>query len=313
MPRQTNADAIRSAFEEGFNTGETGWMAELVSPSYELHGGPPGLDPGPAALNGLFAWARSACPNLTVSIIQQVEEGDKVGTEMYLRGTHEGDLLHGSYEGKPFSFQGTGGQMNLHALHLTHFKDGQIAEDWALYALIPALRELGILPGLEGEILPPPERPKEWDEPPGSLDENKALVRRLLEDGWGKGDLSVLEELVARDAIDNQPFPGEAPGREGIIHMLKALRTTLPDYYEKVADIVAQDDRVMVRRDVGGTFEKPYFQIPPTGEHVELPGMAIFRIRGGRVVERSGDFDILSLLHQARFLPPLSVKPIEAD
>ena len=50
-----------------------------------------------------------------------------------------------------------------------------------------------------------------------STDVNKALVRRFYEE-IDKGNIDILDELVAEDYADHNPppFPGLPPGREGL-------------------------------------------------------------------------------------------------
>ena len=50
-----------------------------------------------------------------------------------------------------------------------------------------------------------------------SAEANKTLVRRFYEE-IDKGNLDAMDELVAEDYIDHNPppFPGFAPGREGL-------------------------------------------------------------------------------------------------
>jgi ketosteroid isomerase-like protein len=63
-----------------------------------------------------------------------------------------------------------------------------------------------------------PWRNASWQEEEASVsaEENRALVRRLLE-AEDKGDLDALDELLAPDFVDHNPLPGQEPGREGYI------------------------------------------------------------------------------------------------
>jgi ketosteroid isomerase-like protein len=55
-----------------------------------------------------------------------------------------------------------------------------------------------------------------------SAEENKRLVRRFYEE-IDKGNLDVIDELVAADYVDHNPppFPGLSPGREGVKQAFK--------------------------------------------------------------------------------------------
>ena|SRR5260370_12012934 len=62
-----------------------------------------------------------------------------------------------------------------------------------------------------------------------SAEENKRLVRRFYEE-IDKGNLAVIDELVAENYLDHNPppFPGLAPGREGIKQAFKIFWEATP-------------------------------------------------------------------------------------
>src|SRR5215213_2013225 len=76
-----------------------------------------------------------------------------------------------------------------------------------------------------------------------SAEENKVLVRRLLE-AEDKGDLDALDELLAPDFVDHNPLPGQAPGREGYMqgvaqdHDALSIALTTVDYQATDGDMV---------------------------------------------------------------------------
>ena len=53
---------------------------------------------------------------------------------------------------------------------------------------------------------------------------NKALLRRFVEELVNQGNMAVAPELVAPDFIELDPFPGQAPGRAGLIESIERLR-----------------------------------------------------------------------------------------
>src|SRR5947208_1537877 len=65
-----------------------------------------------------------------------------------------------------------------------------------------------------------------------STEANKALVRRFYEE-IDKGNLSVMDELVAEDYLDHNPppFPGLGPGREGLKQAFKIFWEATPGYH----------------------------------------------------------------------------------
>jgi hypothetical protein len=49
-----------------------------------------------------------------------------------------------------------------------------------------------------------------------SVEQNKAIVRRLVDEAQTQGRLDVVDELIADDFVDHSPFPGVPPTREGV-------------------------------------------------------------------------------------------------
>jgi hypothetical protein len=57
-----------------------------------------------------------------------------------------------------------------------------------------------------------------------SREENKAKTRRFMEEVLNKGNMQVVDELIAPNFVEHDPFPGQAPGVEGLKQAMVALR-----------------------------------------------------------------------------------------
>lgn len=126
---------------------------------------------------------------------------------------------------------------------------------------------------------------------------NKGVVRRFLEEGWGAGDLAVVDELIAPTAV--HPYYREyPPGPEGFKHSILGPRRTLPDLRVVVEDLVAEGDRVVARYTWHGTDRGGWPETPPTGKRVTTIGMDIYRVADGQIVEYWTVLDELALRQQ---------------
>jgi predicted ester cyclase len=56
----------------------------------------------------------------------------------------------------------------------------------------------------------------------------------------------------------------------------------IPDPRVTIEELVAEGDKVAVRRSYAGTHQGELLGIPPTGKQVRLGGISIFRWPGGR-------------------------------
>lgn len=131
-----------------------------------------------------------------------------------------------------------------------------------------------------------------------SIDEMKAIARRITEEAWNKGDLSVIDELFAPDFVDHNPHGGTSRDREGYKNFIQQVRAAFLDLQNRDEDLVAEGDKVVSRWTTRATHRGKWMGIAPTGKQVVGSGIIIWRIVDGRVVERWNNYDALGLLRQ---------------
>src|SRR5438067_1153905 len=119
-----------------------------------------------------------------------------------------------------------------------------------------------------------------------SAEVNKALVRRFYEES-DKGNIEILNELLAEDYIDHNPppFPGIAPGREGVKQVFKIFQQATPGYH-KIEDMIAEGDKVVTRLTSIGKHEGDLPGAPHTGNEMKMTSITIHRIENGKLVEK---------------------------
>lgn len=139
-------------------------------------------------------------------------------------------------------------------------------------------------------------------------EENKEIVRRL--NAIWQGELEIVDELVAENYVNHNPIvPDAPPGPEGFKQNVSALRTAFPDIDFTLEDIIAEDDKVVLRAVGHGTHDDELMEVEPTGREVELSGIVIFRIEDGQIVERWAQFDTMGMLRQIVHSLPLTTSP----
>jgi ketosteroid isomerase-like protein len=124
-------------------------------------------------------------------------------------------------------------------------------------------------------------------------EDNKALVRRFYEE-IDKGNIDVLDELVAENYIDHNPPPFPvAPGREGLKQAFKLFWEATPGYH-RIEEQIAEGDKVVTRMTSFGKHEGDLPGAPRTGNDLKMTSITIHRIRqAGREVVREGRDHIL--------------------
>ncbi|HUG16887.1 MAG TPA: ester cyclase [Thermomicrobiales bacterium] len=133
-------------------------------------------------------------------------------------------------------------------------------------------------------------------------EQNKVLERRLIEQVWNEGNLSVADEVVARDYTGRQSR-GETRGPDGFKQYFAMLRGAFPDIHFTIEDQIAEGDRVVTRWTAHATHQGPFQGIPPTGNPGVVTGITINRIANGKLVEGWTNLDELGLLQQLGVIP----------
>ncbi|MGA8425323.1 MAG: ester cyclase [Thermoplasmata archaeon] len=129
--------------------------------------------------------------------------------------------------------------------------------------------------------------------------DHKRVVRRLIEEGFNRGELQLLDELLDPSYIEHQSLaPGVPPTRVAVAAMIAALRTGFPDIHLSIQAIDAIDDRVWIRLRATGTHRGPFMGNPPTGRPMSIDVIDTVRMKQGRIVEHWGVPDHLSLMEQ---------------
>ena len=123
-----------------------------------------------------------------------------------------------------------------------------------------------------------------------SVQENTALARRLFEEFFGGYDLGLADQFIAPDFVDHNPLPGQSPGPEGIKWVNMTLHNAHSDLRFIVDDVIAEGDKVVARWTLRGIHTGPMLGMPPSGRDVTEGVIAIFRVAGGKMVERWAAF-----------------------
>jgi predicted ester cyclase len=132
--------------------------------------------------------------------------------------------------------------------------------------------------------------------------ENEEVFRRLIEEGFNKGNLAALDELFASSFTEHQDgiVPPNVEGAKGAII---SLRTPFPDLKLTIEEIIASGDKTWARITGRGTHQGPFMGRPPTGKPFAITVIDICRFENGKIVEHWGVADRLSLMGQLGLLP----------
>jgi serine phosphatase RsbU (regulator of sigma subunit)/predicted ester cyclase len=127
-------------------------------------------------------------------------------------------------------------------------------------------------------------------------EENKALVRRFVEE-LDKGNLDVIDELLAPDFVDRSLLPGQAPDRESFKRSVAEMQAPFSNTNITIDEQVAEGDKVVTWYTASSTHDRgPLMGIPPTGRRTTFTGVYLHRIVGGKIVEEWSQGDFLNIM-----------------
>ena len=135
--------------------------------------------------------------------------------------------------------------------------------------------------------------------------DNVAMANRFIEEGWNKGDLSVVDELCAPDIIRTEP-PSTGVVTNGIGELKQfviAVRTAF-DCQLIIDDISAGDNKVTVRWTFSATHQGEFLGVAATGKKVTNKAISILTFAKGKIVDSYVMWDTLNLWWQLGVDPP---------
>ena len=135
-------------------------------------------------------------------------------------------------------------------------------------------------------------------------EENKAVVRRYLDEVWNDGNLDAIDEIISADHIERDPgAAATGGGREGARAYVQMFRSAFPDIHVAIDEIVADGDLVGITWTGTGTHNGELMGIAPTGKSVTVTGCGMDRVRDGVIIESWNQSDTLGMLGQLGAIP----------
>ena len=137
-------------------------------------------------------------------------------------------------------------------------------------------------------------------------EQNKTIVRRLFDELWNKGNLSVADELFAPTYTHHDAStPDVGKGPESEKKRVTLYRNAFHDLRLTIEDIIAEGETVMARWSCRGSHKGELRGIAPTGKQFAISGVSIARFEEGKMVEGWINWDALGLMQQLSVVPEL--------
>jgi len=131
-----------------------------------------------------------------------------------------------------------------------------------------------------------------------SIEENMVNQRRVFEEGFNQKNLTVIDEFFAPNYSFKSPLGMDIKGAEGFKEILAMMQVAIPNLNVTINDMLADDDKVITRFTMTGTFTGEMMGISPTGKSMSVSGIVITRWEDGKEVEAWESFDTLAYYQQ---------------
>lgn len=141
-----------------------------------------------------------------------------------------------------------------------------------------------------------------------SAEENKAILRRYLEEVWEKQNPAAARKFLAPN-YQRYTSPNVAPLTvDDQLERLIGFRAAFPDIQITVEEIIAEGDWIAFRSTMRGSHQGEFLGIAPTGKQVTVGLVDLIRGEDGRFVEHWGGPDLFDLLRQLGAVLSVSVE-----
>jgi len=134
-----NKEMVHRVYDQALNNGNFAPLEESVDASFVRHGNP--QVKGPEGLKGLITMHRNAFPDISMTIDDQIAEGDKVVSRWTAVGTHTGEMM---------GIPPTGKKATVTGISIDRIADGKIVEEWENFDELGMMQQLGLIPMPEG-------------------------------------------------------------------------------------------------------------------------------------------------------------------
>jgi predicted ester cyclase len=140
-----------------------------------------------------------------------------------------------------------------------------------------------------------------------SVEKLKATTYQIVEEVWNQGKVSVLDEIYAPNYVRHKPPFPDINGLEAAKQFIRDSRTSYPDVYVTLDEVIVAENRAVTRWTFQGTQkgQSPTTGVSPTGKQVTFTGCNVAHWANGQIVEEWEYSDWLVFLQQLGVVPEL--------
>jgi predicted ester cyclase len=133
-----------------------------------------------------------------------------------------------------------------------------------------------------------------------SVEQNKAILKRMYDEVWNKGNLSIASELISPDYhhLDYK-------GPDGWKQIVTMQRNAFPDIHYTVDQVIGEGDWLAYKLTVQGTFngKGEIWGVKPTGKIMKWQWWFFSQYKDGKLLSSTAAGDMLSFYQQVGASP----------
>jgi steroid delta-isomerase-like uncharacterized protein len=124
---------------------------------------------------------------------------------------------------------------------------------------------------------------------------NVKVVSEFVEQFWNKSDFECLDRFLSDDY---QEFTYQS--KEGLKKFAATILDAFPDKGYTIEEVMAKNEKVLVRMNVKGTHQGMFFGTAATGNTIDVTLYRQYRVADGKIIEHRGWIDMVTMWNQIR-------------
>ena len=133
----------------------------------------------------------------------------------------------------------------------------------------------------------------------------KALMYRVIDEAWNKGELEVLDEAIADSFVYHDLLMPDIVGVEGYKKYITEVRASYPDFQMTIDELIQEGNTLSGRLHWEGSQlgASPGLKIPATGKRVAATAAFVTHMKDGKTVEQWTFQDWVGIMRQLGLMP----------
>jgi steroid delta-isomerase-like uncharacterized protein len=124
------------------------------------------------------------------------------------------------------------------------------------------------------------------------------LAARRFAAFWNTGEARYAEAALAREFVDRTLPSGREQGLKGVLDASKNFRVAIPDLSAEIEELLAVEDRAVVRYIFTGHFTGTFKDLKGDGREIRFRAVDMYRVQDGQISDNWHLEDNLSLMQQ---------------